>query len=130
MRRERGTGTIDRYGYLTKYINGRRCAVHRYIFEQHLGRPLLPDEIVHHINENKLDNRIENLELMSRASHMTHHKKGTFTNSSNSRTHKQCPKCLYVLVREKFPAKTARCKKCTKEDRMLKNHRCNISKVE
>jgi len=45
---------------------------HRYIMEQHIGRYLKREESIHHINGNKTDNRIENLELFSNNSEHTH----------------------------------------------------------
>ena len=57
-------------------VNGKQINVCRYIMEQKLGRPLQTGEYVHHINGNKLDDRIENLELVTPKDHANLHNRG------------------------------------------------------
>jgi hypothetical protein len=45
--------------------SGGMIPEHRLMMSNHLNRPLRADETVHHINGNKLDNKLGNLELWS-----------------------------------------------------------------
>lgn len=48
---------------------------HVVIVERRIGRRLLPDEIVHHIDGDRANNNIDNLALMTRAAHARLHRR-------------------------------------------------------
>jgi len=58
-----------------RYIKNRYVYEHRLIVERSIGRLLGCDEVVHHINEDKLDNRLENLRVMSQEEHNIKHRR-------------------------------------------------------
>lgn len=70
----KGGRSINSGGYITILLDGRHRLEHRYLMAKHLGRKLKLYEIVHHTNHNKLDNRIENLQLTTHPKHTSHHR--------------------------------------------------------
>lgn len=59
--------------YRIKTINGRKIPEHRAVIEELLGITLDKNQVVHHINGDKKDNRPENLEVMDWREHSRLH---------------------------------------------------------
>ncbi len=63
------------YRLISVTDNGKRKQVfeHRLVMEKHLGRKLLPNEVIHHKDGDGLNNALENLELMEQSEHQNEH---------------------------------------------------------
>ena len=80
-----------------KKYRGRYCYEHHLVYWQHYGVVPNSQEIIHHIDENKYNNDISNLELKTRSQHSIEH------NSVRKRTmvRLKCPGCGKIFVRER-----------------------------
>lgn len=72
---DKGTGYLYFCDKEHPLANGAasRVLYHRHLASLKLNRWILPNEVVHHINHNKLDNRLENLEVLTASEHATKH---------------------------------------------------------
>ena len=71
-----GKANINKKGYYVitstkEGNNGKR--LHRLIYEDYHGITLSPTDDIHHIDGNKLNNNLDNLELLSHAEHSRYH---------------------------------------------------------
>ena len=107
------TRVVRPLGENTIYRGSKRGGIrkdeHRFIMEQKLGRQLDRFELVHHINENKRDNRIENLKVVTPKEHAIEH---------GQWKHQKIKKCEVCGIEyEPKPTKRATSKTCSKECR-------------
>lgn len=113
-KRDRISSSISS-GYVV--IKGSRNTrrLHRFLMEQKIGRKLNRNEHVHHINGNKLDNRIENLMLLSASDHHKLHgrkRTGIWCNCKYCGKKIYRPRSYILLYGEDRTINHTRCKKC------------------
>lgn len=95
--------SVTKQGYLEVSMckNGKifKKTIHRLVYETFVG-PISEGYVVHHKNHNKLDNRVENLELLTREEHNIIH--------SNAKTIKQYTKTMEYIAEYKTAADAER----------------------
>lgn len=84
------------------HVNGW-AREHRVMMSEHLKRPLLETEEVHHKGKDKTDNRIENFEIKSKSRHTAEHKHRLGTGS---------PTCGRGHPWTIYPSGRRRCRTC------------------
>ena len=71
---------IDENGYF-RFKDSNKL-VHRWVAEKYIG-PIPHGHVVHHIDRNKLNNNVDNLEIMSQEEHEKEHKWEIFAKKAN-----------------------------------------------
>lgn len=64
---------IGQNGYRYKRIDGKYVLEHKFVFEKHYGIKVPRGFLVHHKDKNKMNNSIENLEMMTYKQHSRFH---------------------------------------------------------
>jgi len=86
--------------WMGKKYRDRYIYEHHYVYWKHTGVYIDETQIIHHCNENKHDNRFENLELQTRKQHAKQHAKQHGKNRVKKMVKLKCPSCDTVFSRE------------------------------
>ena len=84
-----GSKFINQDGYVIVKTKEGQKLEHRLVMGKKLGRKLTINEIPHHRNENKADNRQKNLRLMTRSNHTSMHRREAINEKSHGRNRVQ-----------------------------------------
>ncbi len=108
-----GSGYIKK-GYRYMFVDGKKIAEHVLVATEKYGRSPEKNEIVHHVNHNKLDNRADNLVILDRADHVSYHQiKSEVVDGT-----RKCTKCGVIKNLSEFRSANSRsgkrseCKSC------------------
>lgn len=88
-----GVGYVDRDGYRLHTIAGRRVTEHVLVAERALGKRLPRGAIVHHVNEDRLDNRPSNLVICTAGYHRVLHQRMNALAASGNPDYRKCNVC-------------------------------------
>ena len=112
--RWQGGRNIDAKGYV-RVTSPDGCIVyeHRLVMEQHLGRTLRGDEVVHHLGD-RSDNRVEMLAVMSLAEHTQLHMRRGHPNALGERWAMQVDCCAQCGTTEIPHQARGLCRTCYK----------------
>lgn len=80
---------------------------HRLVMSEHIGRPLLNNEDVHHKDKDKTNNNISNLELLTKSEHAKYHEE---TDKEKHKGNKR-NQCRYPNCNEMTSSKKQLCRK-------------------
>lgn len=89
-------------GYARIRINGKYMRLNRFLMEKKIGRKLTKYEVVHHINDNPFDDRIENLELMVRSKHIEIHNRKRKYKPHTEETKRRISKTMKRRMHDKY----------------------------
>ena len=124
-----GTKHVSATGYIkikTEEGQAHWPLEHRHVMETFIGRKLTTDEHVHHINHDKTDNRLENLEVYTNSEHHKLHD----MEAIKPVTHVNliCRVCGADYVKKRSRADGSTC--CSKECRIVVMHEAIRLKAE